>query len=329
MSIKKRVLITGATGFIGANLCREFLKNGASLYILTRKTSNKWRISDILPDLREVCVDLLDAGNLEREVLAIKPEIILHTATYGGHRFESQESRIIETNFLGTVNMINACKNIDFEIFVNTGSSSEYGIKSEAMREKDILEPIDIYGVSKAAASLYCQAFARKENRAVVTLRLFSPYGYYDESVRLVPSVILSSLKGENPRLSSPRPVRDFLFIEDLTAAYLKVVENFRSIGEGAINIGSGKQYCVGDIANKIIELTGKNLTPDWGRAVINPRLEPDSWCADISLAENKLQWKPAHGLEAGFRKTLDWFFENQSLYSSDNCKAGAMNETF
>jgi nucleoside-diphosphate-sugar epimerase len=326
MPIKKRILITGATGFIGANLCREFLKKGAVLYILTRKTSNKWRIKDILPDLREISSDLLDADNLEREILNVRPEIILHTATYGGYHFENDYKKIIETNILGTMNLVNACKNIDFEVFVNTGSSSEYGIKAEAMKESDILEPIDAYGVSKAAATLYCQAFAQKENRPLVTLRLFSPYGYYDEPARLIPSVALSCLKGVNPALASPLPVRDFLFIEDLIGAYAKIVENSHKVKQKIFNIGSGNQYSVGDIVDKLIKLSGKKVLPDWG-ALINPRVEPGFWRADVSLAEKSFGWKPAIDLETGLKRTIAWFAANQFLYCSDNCKAGENSE--
>ncbi len=326
MPIKKRVLITGATGFIGANLCREFLRKGASLYVLTRKTSNKWRIKDILPDLKEISSDLLDADNLKREILSVKPEIILHTATYGGYHFENDAKKIIETNLLGTMNLVNACKNIDFEVFVNTGSSSEYGIKAKAMKENDILEPINVYGVSKAAATLYCQAFALKEKRPLVTLRLFSPYGYYDEPARLIPSVALSCLKGVNPGLASPLPVRDFLFIEDLTDAYVKIVENSRKLKQMIFNIGSGNQYSVGDIVDKLIKLSGKKVVPDWG-AVINPRVEPGLWLADASLAEKSFGWKAATDLESGLKKTMAWFAVNRSLYCSANCKAGENSE--
>lgn len=320
--LHKRILITGANGFVGANLTRSLLKTGAELHIFTRKTSNKWRISDILKDLREYEVELSDYQTLEKNILNIKPEIILHTAAYGGYSFQTETGKIIEANFMGTVNLINASKRIDFEIFINSGSSSEYGIKSEAMKESDMLAPLTDYGTSKAAATLYCQALAKSQGQAITTLRLFSPYGYYEEANRLIPSVILSCMRGESPKVSSGEPVRDFVFIEDVIAAYMKAIENRSKVRGEIFNIGSGSQNSVSSIIAEIIKLTGKDVSPDWG-SLPNPRIEPPVWIADISKAKKILNWMPAYKLEEGLKKTIEWFKENPRLYKSDSYKIG------
>lgn len=309
----RKVLITGSTGFIGANLVRRFLKIGAEVYILTRTTSNKWRINDVLKDVNEYCVDLLDYEKLELIILDIKPEIIFHTAIYGGYLFQKDIKQIIESNFIGTVNLVNACKKGDFELFVNTGSSSEYGIKSKSMTEEDILEPVNDYGVSKAAGTLYCQAVARREKIPIVTLRLFSPYGYYEEPTRLIPSVVISCLKGRNPEVSSPNSVRDFIFIEDVIDAYMKVIET-SNIGGEIFNIGYGRQQSVGEVVNKIVELTANNVRPEWG-GVPKWAIEPNVWQADIAKAKDVLKWEPKYSLEEGLAKTVKWFMENMILH--------------
>ena len=307
------VLITGSTGFIGANLVRRFLKIGAEVHILTRTTSNKWRINDIFKDVNEYCVDLLDYEKLASIVLDIAPEIIVHTAVYGGYPLQKDIKEIIETNFIGTVNLVNACKKVDFELFVNTGSSSEYGIKSKPMTEEDILEPVDDYGVSKAAATLYCQAVARREKIPVVTLRLFSPYGYYEEPARLIPAVVTSCLKGRNPEVSSPNSVRDFIFIEDVMDAYMKVTKT-SDISGGIFNIGYGEQHSVREVVNMIVELTGNNVRPEWG-SVPKRAIEPNVWQADITKAKDVFKWEPKYSLEKGLAKTVKWFMENMNLY--------------
>ena len=309
----RKVLITGSTGFIGANLVRRFLKIGAEVHILTRTTSNKWRINDVFKDVTEYCVDLLDYEKLESIILDIEPEIIFHTAIYGGYPFQKDIKKIIESNFIGTVNLVNACKKVDFELFVNTGSSSEYGIKSKPMTEEDILEPVNDYGVSKAAATLYCQAVAIREKIPVVTLRLFSPYGYYEEPTRLIPSVVISCLRGINPEVSSPNSVRDFIFIEDVMDAYMKVMKT-SDIGGEIFNIGYGKQHSVREVVNMIVELTGNNVRPEW-RSVPKRAIEPNVWQADITKAKNVLKWEPEHNLEKGLAKTIKWFMENRILY--------------
>lgn len=313
----KKILITGATGFIGANLTRYFLKRGADVAIFTRKTSNKWRIKDILPHIREYNVDLFNSDGLNRIMQKIKPQIIFHTAVYGGYPFQVESEKMLAVNFYGTVNLINTCKNINYELFVNTGSSSEYGGKLHSMKENDMLEPITDYGVSKAAATLYVHAVAKRQNLPVVTLRLFSPYGYYEEPTRLIPSVIISCLKGKSPKLSSPDCVRDFIFIEDVLEFYARVVKNKDKIKGEIFNLGSGEECSVGNIVTRIIKLTGNKTRPEWG-SIKNRRYEPPRWRADIAKAKKLLNWQPQYDVSYGLEKTVDWFKKNISLYENE-----------
>ena len=310
----KRILLTGATGFIGANLTRHFLKKGARIFIFTRAESNKWRIQDILKDVSEYLADLRDSARLKKIIKKIKPQIIIHTAVYGGYSFQNDPLKIIETNFAGTVNLVKASKVAGLELFINTGSSSEYGIKSKSMKETDILEPVNEYGVTKAVTFSYCHAVAKKENMPLVTLRLFSPYGYYEEKSRLISSVILSCLKLRNPKLSLPDSVRDFIFIEDVISAYEKVIDNKNKVKGEVFNIGSGKQHTVGEIAENIVKLTGNKVKPEWGK-IANPRQEPKCWQADISMAKRLLNWEPEYSLRQGLEKDINWFKENIALY--------------
>jgi len=314
-----KVLITGSTGFIGANLVRSFLKTGAEVHILTRTISNRWRINEVLKDVDEHCVDLLDYEKLEPIISNVAPDMIFHTAIYGGYSFQRDIKKIMESNVIGTVNLVRACKKVHFELFVNTGSSSEYGTKSKPMNEGDVLEPVDEYGVSKAAATLYCQAVARRERRPIVTLRLFSPYGNYEEPTRLIPSVVMSCLKGRNPEVSSLDSVRDLIFIEDVIDAYMKVIGVSDISGE-IFNIGYGKQHSVGEVVDTIIELTGNKVLPEWG-SVPKRANEPDVWQANITKAKDVLKWEPKYNLEKGLAKTVKWFMENMTLYDKQEGK--------
>ncbi|MDO8603534.1 MAG: NAD(P)-dependent oxidoreductase [Candidatus Omnitrophota bacterium] len=310
----KKILITGATGFIGANLTRHFLKKGSRISIFTRAGSNKWRIRDILKDVSEYSADLKDSARLKKIIKKIKPQIVIHTAVYGGYSFQNDALKITEANFAGTVNLVNASKGVGLELFINTGSSSEYGIKSKPMKETDVLEPVNEYGVTKAAAFSYCHAAAKKEHIPMVTLRLFSPYGYYEEKSRLVSFLILSCLKFTNPKLSSSDSVRDFIFIEDVTSAYEKVIDNKNKVKGEVFNIGSGKQHTVKDVVDIAIKLTGGKVKPEWGKTD-NPRIEPLCWQADISKAKRLLNWEPKHSLRQGLEKDINWFKKNIALY--------------
>jgi nucleoside-diphosphate-sugar epimerase len=312
----KKVLVTGATGFIGANLVRMALKEGCEVHIITRTESNRWRIDDISTYIIDYNTDLLDYKNLDYVISSIKPDIIYHTATYGGRPNQKDTIGIIQTNLIGTINMIKACKKSGFDLFVNTGSSSEYGIKGKSMHEEALLEPVNDYGVSKSAATQYCQAIAKNEQLPIVTLRLFSPYGSYEESARLIPSVILSCLRKKKPRISSPNFVRDFVHIKDVLEAYAKLAKVPQLSGD-VFNIGSGKQCTIGEVANKIIELLGHCVELETGKAQGWPN-EPEKWEADISKANDILGWKPKYDLENGLAETIRWFEKNINLYN--NC---------
>jgi nucleoside-diphosphate-sugar epimerase len=312
----KRVLITGATGFVGSNLVRMALKEGSDVHIITRTKSDKWRIDDVSTYITDYNSDLLDYKRLDDIVSIIRPDIIYHTATYGGKPNQRETIRIVQTNLIGTINLIKACMKFSFDLFVNTGSSSEYGIKEKPMMEEDLLEPVNDYGVSKSAATQYCRAIAKTEELPIVTLRLFSPYGSYEGSTRLIPSVILSCLRRNKPIISSPNFVRDFVHIKDVLDAYEKLIDIPQLSGE-ILNIGSGKQCTIEEVANKIIELLGNCVELETGMAQRWPN-EPKKWEADISKANDILAWKPKYDLENGLAETISWFEKNINRYN--NC---------
>jgi len=309
----EKVFISGATGFIGSNLLRRSLHQGADVYINMRKSSDPWRIRDVISDISIIPVDITEGSKLKESMWKIRPNIIFHAAAYGTSAVQNDTRRIFETNVTGTINLLQSCMDLPFDLFVNTGSSSEYGIKTSPMHESDILEPVTDYGVSKAAGTLYSQSVAINKNLPIVTLRLFSPYGPYEQGSRLIPSLILAALQKKKLKISSRSFVRDFIFIEDVLDAYESLVM-LKSPSSKIFNIGSGEQRTVGEIADTIIRLTGDEAVYETGlpQAWKN---EPACWQADISLAESVLKWKPKYTVEKGLSATLDWFIINREKY--------------
>lgn len=308
--------ITGATGFVGACLARELVERGEEVHLLIRNASNLWRIDELKGRAQFHEGDVMEPAGLKEIIEKVKPHTIFHLAAYGAYPTKQVDAAaILATNLLGTVNLVKACEGIDYAAFINTGSSSEYGIKNHPMKEQDLPEPYSDYGVAKVAATLFCQNYARTHKRPLLTYRLFSVYGPYEEGFRLIPSVMTACVDRQPIRLSRPHPVRDFIHVDDVVEAYLCGAMKASKCGGEVFNIGTGDQHSIGEM----VEIMGK-VMPDrpsveWG-TIENPRTEPEVWRANIIKAKTMLEWRSIIDLESGLSKNYDWFRLNRSLYS-------------
>jgi len=307
-----KVLVTGTTGFVGACLTRRLVELGYEVHAFKRISSNPWRLVDMRKHFIEHVVDLRSADAVGRVVDKIRPQVVYHCATYGGFADQRDSAAIFESNLFGTINLLRACERVGFDYFVNTGSSSEYGIKAHPMDEGEALEPNGDYGVSKAAATLFCQSEGISKQLPIATLRLFSPFGPWDDPKRLIPYVLKSFLRNEAPQLTSPNSVRDFIFIDDILDAYIAVVKK-AFFGE-VFNIGSGIQYPIGEVVTIVKDLLHASAEPVWG-AVSKQRQEPCLWVARNDKACKKLNWNPSTSLKTGLQRTAAWLQHNLHLY--------------
>ncbi|MEC0370788.1 NAD-dependent epimerase/dehydratase family protein [Paenibacillus chibensis] len=278
-----KILVTGATGFIGASLVRALLqRDGNEVYITARKTSDFWRIKDCLLDSRNTYYCNLENRNETFNLIRnIQPDIIYHTAAYGGLPNQTETDRIISANLNATINLLDAARSCGVQQFINTGSSSEYGIKDQPMKESDLCEPVNIYGITKLAATNYCRMMGQIHHYNVCTLRLFSPYGDLEDSKRLYPCIIHALKNNERAKLSKPNSVRDFIEINKVIEVYEKIIHVNYEPGD-IINIGSGRQQTIAQFYTMLAHKLKKNIEPIWGEAP--PRSnEPRHWEADIS----------------------------------------------
>jgi nucleoside-diphosphate-sugar epimerase len=147
-------------------------------------------------------------------------------------------------------------------------------------------------------------------------LRLFTPYGPWDDPRRLIPYIIKSLLHLERPKLLTPSSVRDFIFIEDVLDAYIKVLEADKP-RSGIFNIGSGVQHTVSEVAEAISGIVDNGIEPEWGTRS-EPRSEPESWVADVGKAAFELGWVPSTSLEEGLSETVAWFRQHLDLYPQE-----------
>src|SRR5258708_561409 len=215
----KRVLMTGGTGFVGANLARRLVGDGHEVHLLVRSEHNPWRIEAIRSSVQLHVAGLNDVDDLVQTVAVVRPDWIFHLAAYGAYPTQTDFNQMVQANVVGTSNFVQACVAVGFEAFVNAGSSSEYGFKDHPPNEGERVEPNSYYAITKTTATLFCQHSARVNNLSISTLRLYSAYGPLEEPTRLMPALIVLGMRGELPDLVDPETVRDFVYVADVTNA--------------------------------------------------------------------------------------------------------------
>ncbi len=301
----KRVLVTGAAGFVGANLAHRLAAEGHEPHLLVRPGSLTWRLEGPPPG-RVLEADLRDAEGVHRVVETVRPDWIFHCATYGAYSWQTDAARIHETNVTGTANLLAACRRRGFEVFVNTGSSSEYGYKRQPAAETDVPEPNSAYARSKLAATERCAQEAAAGAGAIATVRLYSVYGPYEEPNRLLPMLLTAARNGRLPPLTRPETARDFVYADDVCDAYLQIARH-PPIEPGAVfNVGTGRQTTLADVVAIVNAMFGMTGEPQWG-SMASRTWDTDVWCADISRIRTEVGWTPRHSLADGLERFNGW----------------------
>lgn len=310
-----RALVTGAGGFVGANLVRRLAAEGHRVTAVVRPGSDQWRLDGVRDDIEVVEVDLLDDGATRSVVEAVRPTWAFHLAAHGAYSWQTDARQIVRTNVLATVSLVDACRDVGCAAFVHAGSSSEYGVKDHAPAESEALEPNSDYALSKSSATMYCRHVAKRDNFKAVTLRLYSVYGPYEDPHRLIPMLVSYGLRGELPPLVDPNTARDFVHVDDAVDAFLAAAA-IDSTEFGAIyNVGSGTQSTLAvtvDVARQVLDVKAE---PRW--ASMPPRVwDTDSWVADITKIRSELGWRPRTELEEGFTRMVEWMWGNPGLWA-------------
>lgn len=306
-------MITGASGFVGANLARRLLRDGHEVHLLQRPGYRGWRIDAIRADLVIHEVDLEDRQSLEPVIATIRPEWIFHLAAHGAYSWQQDVPRLVGTNLVGTISLVEASARIGFESFVYAGSSSEYGLKDHPPGESESPEPNSLYAVTKLSGTLYCRYVAQRERLRIRTLRLYSVYGPFEEPGRLVPTLIIRALGGALPTLAAPQTARDYVFTEDVSEAFVLAASRQGSEPGATYNIGTGRQTTLKEVVDLIRGLLEVKAEPVWGSMADRPWDTP-SWVANNARAKTELGWRPRYDLARGLAETVRWFRTNDDI---------------
>ena len=299
-----RVLVTGATGFVGANVARGMLAQGHEVHCLVRASHRPWRLAG-LDGARVHVVDMLDRAAVDALLSRTRPSWILHLAAYGAYASQSDVALCVRTNVEASVILMEAAAAHGVERFVNTGSSSEYGFKDHAPDEDEPTEPNSLYAVTKVAATAYARYLAQTSRLHTTTLRLYSVYGPYEEPTRLIPTLVLAGLQGTYPPLVSPWVARDFVYVDDVVRAYAAVLG--ADVPSGRVyNVGTGVQTSLAAAVEVSRSLFGIARPPDWG-TMPQRTWDTNTWIANIGRVRREVGWRPETSFEEGFRRTAEW----------------------
>jgi nucleoside-diphosphate-sugar epimerase len=310
MKNPNKILITGATGFIGSQLTQRLIRKGFEVGIIKRVNSDAWRIKDLLDKIVAYDVDLRDTHGVSKAVSHFRPDVIFHLATYYAVEHQPQEIPLmLDTNLLGAVNLLEASKESMVKLFVNTSSCFVYRESENKLREEDDLSPLNLYALTKLQAEQACSFYTEKHGLRTITFRLFPPYGPADHERRLIPYVIKSLLNGERLKLTTGKQRWDFVYVDDIADAYFKLLSVSDLPQKHEIfNIGTGNAVSVREVVSRIKEIIGSELEPEWGAI---PHRKNEVWftCADISKTETFLGWQPKiQILEEGLEFTVEWY---------------------
>ncbi len=300
----QRILITGATGFIGARIAERLAERGHKLALLLRASKPYDRAAAIYECCDIIRGDLSDRESYAAALRAFAPEILVHAAWSGVSSADRNDPRQI-TNIGSTADFLEEAISTGVTSFVGFGSQAEYGPKNRKIDERAPTEPTTLYGHSKLATCRATQAMCRLKDVRHAWLRVFSVYGPRDNPNWLIPSLIAKLKAGEMMEMTPCEQIWDFLYIDDLADAAVAVVENPQAAG--IFNLGSGAGRPLRETVRLLRDLVRPEGEIAFGAAPYRPdqvmHLE-----ADIGRLEEVAAWRPATKLEAGLEATVRWF---------------------
>jgi len=322
----KKVLVTGAAGFIGSHLVEELVVQGYRVRALVKYNSrNDWGNIELLPGQIKKEIEIV-SGNIEDPFLCQKisrdVENIYHLAALIAipYSYVAPES-YINTNIKGTMNILQAALYNDVQKIVHTSTSETYGTAIYTpIDEKHPLQGQSPYSASKIGADKIAESYYLSFGLPVAILRPFNNYGPRQSARAVIPTIITQALttKTKHIKLGSLDPVRDLLFVKDTARAFIKVTENHATSGE-VINAGYGKGITIGDLARKILDM----IDPEIEVSIDDNRIRPEKsevmeLVCDASKAKQMIGWEPEYELDEGLKETISSIAKNINAYKPD-----------
>ncbi len=318
----KRVLVTGAGGFIGSHLTERLVELGAEVRAMVHYNAlgeQGWLGQSPLQDQMELYAgDVTDRDSVNKAVVG--REVVFHLAALIAIPYSYVAPRdVVETNVVGTLNVLSAARRTGASRVVCMSTSEVYGTpEGEVITEDDRLRAQSPYAASKIGADQLALSFHRSFGMPVGIVRAFNTYGPRQSARAVIPTILAQGLAGRTLSLGSLHPVRDFLFVEDTVAGVLAFAE-WEGAPGSTLHIGTGVGVTIGEIVRLAGEILGRELEVE----VDEQRVRPDAsevqrLVCDASAARELLGWEPEVSLRDGLERTADWIERNLKRYRPD-----------
>lgn len=304
-----RVLVTGATGFIGSHLVRRLVHSGAEVHALTSTVSSVYptRLVDLRDQIALHEGNLTDRSAMDAVTARAQPELIFHLGAYT-HVGKSWQrvDECVQANVQGTVNLLQALAGSGYRRFVYTGTSEIYGDVDVPFAEANQVNPISPYSVSKYAGERYCRMFHQGYEWPIVMVRPFNAYGPMQSPDRIIPEIVTRALRGQELKMTQGRQTREFNYVEDLVDGFIRAGTVPGIEGE-LFNLGCGEEVAIRDLALTILDLMDNPIEAQIGALPDRPT---EIWrmFSDSTRARERLGYEPQHSLREGLAKTIAWY---------------------
>ncbi|MBI4533558.1 MAG: NAD(P)-dependent oxidoreductase [Candidatus Melainabacteria bacterium] len=308
---KRRVLLTGATGFLGSHLARKLVELNAQVWSYQRRCSGNLSTADLTDKIQIVEGHCLDSEKIGETVSSVDPEIVFHMAASGVSHQVVPET-LFQVNTLGTLAVAQACAAQGrVRRFVYLGSCAEYG-PGFKLTETSPLSPSDLYGASKADGHHIVHALRQSQGLPAITVRPFATYGPWCPTSRLISHAIVSTLQGKDIQLRANEQQRDFIFVDDVINGLL-LTGVLPNIEGKTFNLSTGRATSAKQVVEMILEQLHHPVKMFPSAMPLRPG-EILQQSGDSSLARELLGWSYVVDLELGLRKTIDWWKSNIHL---------------
>lgn len=320
------ILVTGGSGFIGSNLVRRLLNDGHKVTITTKYNSiiDNVRVASFWDDIEVIEADLRNADSCKQFENRIF-DIVYHLAAYnhvGDSFLHVQEA--LDSNLSATSNLLES--GIKFDRFIYTATSEVYGFQDTVPFTESMMPfPISPYAVGKYAGELYARMRQHKDNSPISIIRPFNTFGPFQSERAVIPELIIKCLRGIPIETTKGTQTREFNYVDNIVDGFISLATSNEFV-PGPINIGSNREIAICDLVTQIHEACDSSSDLRIGALVDRPT---EIWrmCADYSMAESELNWKPEISFEDGLTKTVSWYKKYINVFFSDDSNLLLLNE--